>query len=133
MTQAGKTRRNTAQKDAVRRALASAEGFVSAQDLHRRLDGEGSRVALATVYRQLNALADEGEADIVSTGDEQLFRTCRQPDRHHHHLICENCGNVVEVTPDDEGWFARIAADHGYTVTRHSIEIYGRCPRCQNG
>lgn len=60
MTQAGKTRRNTAQKDAVRRALASAEGFVSAQDLHRRLDGEGSRVALATVYRQLNALADEG-------------------------------------------------------------------------
>ncbi|XKH54520.1 transcriptional repressor [Citricoccus nitrophenolicus] len=125
------TTRNTTQKDAVRQVLKNAAGFVSAQDLHRRLDTEGNRVGLATVYRQLGALADEGEADIVSTAEGQLFRVCWQPDRHHHHLICETCGDAVEVALGDEDWFARVAADHGYAVTRHSLEIFGRCPRCR--
>lgn len=128
MTQQSKPRRQTVQKEAVRRVLAAGDGFVSAKDLHRCLGDEGSDVGLATVYRQLNALVEEGEADVIATGDEQLFRACRRPDRHHHHLICENCGTAVEVIPDDEAWFARLAADHGYTVSRHCLEIYGRCP-----
>ena len=52
--------RQTKQKDAIRAALADCEEFISAQDLHRRLEDEGSKIGLATVYRQLNALADAG-------------------------------------------------------------------------
>ena len=54
--------RQTKQKDAIRAALADCEEFISAQDLHRRLEDEGSKIGLATVYRQLNALADAGNA-----------------------------------------------------------------------
>lgn len=131
MPNQGATTRNTAQKNAVRQTLADAPGFVAAQDLHRRLNEDGNRVGLATVYRQLNVLAAEGEANVVTKGNEQLFRACRQPRRHHHHLICETCGDAVEVALGDEDWFARVAADHGYAVTRHSLEIFGRCPRCR--
>lgn len=126
-----KTRRNTTRKDAVRQALAGGPGFLSAQALHRRLEEQGTRVGLATVYRQLNALADEGEADVVATGDEQLFRACQQADRHHHHLICETCGTAVDILPGNEDWFSRVAAEHGFAITRHTVEIYGRCPRCR--
>ena len=45
--------RQTKQKDAIRAALADCEEFISAQDLHRRLEDEGSKIGLATVYRQL--------------------------------------------------------------------------------
>ncbi len=44
--------RQTKQKDAIRAALADCEEFISAQDLHRRLEDEGSKIGLATVYRQ---------------------------------------------------------------------------------
>lgn len=130
MARQGTTTRNTAQKDGVRQALADSPGFVSAQDLHRRLEAEGNRVGLATVYRQLKALAAAGEADVVATGEEQRFRACATRD-HHHHLICEVCGAAVDVFLDGEDWFARVAADHGFTITRHALEIYGRCPECR--
>ena len=45
--------RQTKQKDAIRAALVDCEEFISAQDLHRRLEDEGSKIGLATVYRQL--------------------------------------------------------------------------------
>ena len=44
------------------RQLRACDDFVSAQELHRRLEDEGVRVGLATVYRQLNALAERSGA-----------------------------------------------------------------------
>ena len=65
--------RQTKQKDAIRAALADCEEFISAQDLHRRLEDEGSKIGLATVYRQLNALADTGAADTIRL---EVFGLC---------------------------------------------------------
>lgn len=63
-TRARATRR-TVQKDAIRQALDSSPGFVSAQQVHRQLYDAGTPVGIATVYRQLNALAESGDADTV--------------------------------------------------------------------
>ena len=90
--------RQTKQKDAIRAALADCEEFISAQDLHRRLEDEGSKIGLATVYRQLNALADAGAADTIRLDGQQLFRLCGD-DGHHHHLVCKRCGKTVEIDP----------------------------------
>ena len=56
-------RRQTWQKDAVLHALGKAEGFVSAQQLHKQLTQHGSVIGLATVYRTLNSLVADGLAD----------------------------------------------------------------------
>ena len=61
-------KRNTWQREAVREALGTTEGFVSAQTLHAHLREAGSSVGLATVYRALADLATEGDADRVATG-----------------------------------------------------------------
>ena len=65
--------RQTKQKDAIRAALADCEEFISAQDPHRRLEDEGSKIGLATVYRQLNALADAGAADTIRKKSDNLI------------------------------------------------------------
>ena len=57
--------RQTRQKDAIREALSGNDEFISAQDLHRKLEDEGVHIGLATVYRQLNALVESGRADTV--------------------------------------------------------------------
>lgn len=121
--------RRTIQKQVIRRALQEAPGFVSAQDLHRGLELAGTPVGLATVYRQLNALAESGQADTVPTPSGTAYRACGA-DSHHHHLICEVCGRAVELDPPDEEWIRATASRHGYTVTRHVLEIFGRCPEC---
>ncbi len=120
--------RRTAQKDAIRQALDASPRFVSAQQVHRLLHDAGTPVGLATVYRQLNALADSGAADTVTGPEGQLFRTC-VPGGHHHHLICENCGRA-EVLEPNESWIRAAAREHGYTVTRHVLEVFGLCQDC---
>lgn len=121
--------RRTVQKDAIRQALDSSPGFVSAQQIHRLLHDAGTPVGIATVYRQLNALAGSGDADTVLGPDGQLFRTCARDGSHHHHLICENCGRAEELEPN-ESWIRSAAQKHGYTVTRHVVEVFGLCADC---
>ncbi len=121
--------RRTAQKDAIRRALDASPGFVSAQQVHRILQDAGTPVGLATVYRQLNALAGSGAADTVTGPDGALFRTCATDGQHHHHLICENCGRAELLEPSEE-WIRAAARRHGYTVTRHVLEVFGLCHEC---
>ncbi|MBT1181024.1 transcriptional repressor [Bifidobacterium sp. CP2] len=122
--------RQTRQKDAIHTALAACDEFISAQDLHRRLEDSGLRIGLATVYRQLNALADSGAADTIRLDGQQLFRLCGD-DAHHHHLVCKRCGRTVEIEPPNEAWLRGVAAKHGFTVESHTLEVFGLCPDCQ--
>ena len=128
---AAPVKRNTRQREAVRRALAESSEFVSAQVLHQRLSAAGERIGLATVYRTLGALSESEEADSLQNSEgEVVYRACEMGE-HHHHLICRYCCAVVEITADSvEQWAASVAAEHGYTQARHVVDIVGLCPKC---
>ena len=125
-----KPKRNTWQREAVREALGSTEGFVSAQGLHAHLRDEGSSIGLATVYRALSDLASDGAADSLQQDGESLYRACT-PGTHHHHLICRNCGTTVEIEADEvEEWAQRVAAQHGFTRANHVVDVFGEGAAC---
>ena len=123
-------KRNTWQREAVREALTSRDGFVSAQTLHSSLHATGSPIGLATVYRALADLASEGEADSLQQEGESLYRACT-PGSHHHHLICRNCGLTVEIEADEvEAWAQNVATQHGFTKPNHVVDVFGLCEAC---
>jgi len=123
-------KRNTWQREAVREALGTSEGFVSAQSLHSMLRETGSPIGLATVYRALADLAGEGDADSLQQEGESLYRACT-PGNHHHHLICRNCGLTVEIEADAvETWAREVAAEHGFTQPNHVVDVFGFCADC---
>ena len=124
-------RRPTRQRAAIAAALVRAPEFRSAQDIHADLAGAGTRVGLATVYRNLQAMAAEDEVDVIRTEDgEALYRACASED-HHHHIVCRSCGIAVEVTGDAvERWAEAVASEHGFTQVRHTLEIDGLCAAC---
>lgn len=123
--------RPTRQRRAVVEALASFDDFRSAQEIHDLLGRRGDPVGLATVYRTLQRLADAGEVDVLRTEDgEAIYRRCSE--RHHHHLVCRECGRTVEVEgPTVERWTHAIAAEHGYDDVSHTLEIFGTCAGCR--
>lgn len=124
-------RRPTRQRAALTEALAGSAEFRSAQDIHAGLASTATRVGLATVYRNLQAMAEDGDVDVIRTSDgEAVYRACSTP-AHHHHLVCRECGLAVEVTGDAvERWADAIAAEHGFSQVRHTLEIDGLCPGC---
>ncbi|GAB4102675.1 transcriptional repressor [Micromonospora taraxaci] len=123
--------RNTRQRGEVLALLREVEGFHSAQQLHQMLLARKAGVGLTTVYRTLQLLVDAGEIDSTRLpGGEQLFRRCSQS-KHHHHLVCRDCGRTVEVAgPAVERWADQVAAQHGFTDVGHTLEIFGTCAAC---
>lgn len=123
-------RRSTKQRAAVREALGEQPGFVSAQALHGRLRERGSSIGLATVYRALADLETTGEADALRQDGESVYRACT-PGRHHHHLICRDCGRTVEISADAvEDWAREVAAEHGFVRPAHVVDVFGTCAAC---
>jgi len=123
-------RRHTRQRAAVSAALESTNEFLSAQDLHEALRAGGDRIGLATVYRSLQTLADDGTVDVRRGEDgEATYRRCSTG--HHHHLVCRLCGRTVEVESQVvERWAAGVARDSGFVDAVHTVEITGTCQGC---
>jgi Fur family transcriptional regulator, ferric uptake regulator len=125
-------KRKTRQREAIRVALDRMDGFVSAQDLHAALQEGGSGIGLATVYRGLADLTEEGLADSLRGADGvSRYHPCHTQGRRHHHLICRACGRTVEVEmADTERTIRRAAAAHGFTDPSPILEIFGLCAAC---
>ena len=109
-------RRPTRQRAAIAEALTGSREFRSAQDIHAAMAGSGTKVGLATVYRNLQAMAADGEVDVIRTPEgECVYRACAT-EQHHHHVVCRSCGLAVDVTGDAvERWAEAVAAAHGFT------------------
>lgn len=127
----GSEQRVTKQRLAVSAALDGLEDFVSTQELYRQLHRSGESVSLATAYRILQSMADDGLVDVLRNADgEAVYRRCAV-EHHHHHLLCRNCGRAVEIeAPAVENWAVRVAAENGYTEVSHTVEIHGLCAEC---
>ena len=125
-------RRPTRQRAAVEALLVDIDDFNSAQNLHARLRAQGQTVGLATVYRTLQAMAIDGDVDMLRTVDgEAVYRRCSSG-HHHHHLVCRICGRTVEVEgPAVESWADKVSAKHGFSDVQHTLEIVGTCSDCQ--
>ncbi|HJQ42007.1 MAG TPA: transcriptional repressor [Jatrophihabitantaceae bacterium] len=132
----GPKHRSTRQGSAVKDALRSAGGFRSAQDVYAALRAQGAAVGLSTVYRHLQALADDGSVDAIQSPDgETAYRYCGDVGTgHHHHLVCRVCGRAEEIEgPAIEKWASQVAREHGYAEVDHTVELFGTCANCSSG
>jgi Fur family ferric uptake transcriptional regulator len=123
--------RVTRQRLQVIEELAREPNDVTAQQLFERLRDRGVRIGLATVYRALALLTEQGAIDALAHHSGELcYRLCG--DSHHHHLMCSECHRVVELEDCDlEDWISSRAARHGFTATKHQVEIVGVCADCR--
>lgn len=128
------SRQRTVQQAAVEDALRGRDGFCSAQEVYAGMRAAGYRIGLATVYRHLQAFVTRGLADAIRADDgEMAYRLCgdNATGRHHHHLICRECGHAEEVeAPTVERWAIQTARQFGYSDIDHTVEIFGRCQAC---
>jgi len=95
-------------------------------------------IVASSAYRNLDVLESAGVIRrIASGGDHAHFELAEPLLDHHHHLICVDCGTIVDVQLDDElerivhDRLSQAARDAGFTPLHHSLDGHGRCPACQ--
>lgn len=104
---------------------------MSAEDVYKALLEHGEDVGLATVYRVLTQFEQAG---ILTRhhfeGGQSVFEM--DEGRHHDHILCTKCGRVDEFfDPTIEERQKAIADKFGYSMTDHSLYIYGICKECR--
>lgn len=102
------------------RPLAPAEVLATAQ-----MDVPG--LGIATVYRALKSLVDDGSLAPVELPGEPMRYELAGLD-HHHHFHCTSCGKVFDVQGCAKAVSSLLPA--GYTLERHEIILYGKCEAC---
>ena len=119
--------RLTKQREQVFRIVLSAEGHLSAEDLHRKVREENRSIGFATVYRTLRVLVDCGLIEARQFGDGVQRYESAAGD-HHDHMICVDCGSVMEFEDDEiERLQTEAAAARGFEIVSHRLDIYIRC------
>lgn len=124
--------RSTKQRDLIAETFFATEGHVSIEGLLVSSRSRSPRIGYATVYRTLKLLTECGLAAERRFGDGQTMYETAGDVEHHDHLICIECGHVLEFRNDAiEREQERVARTFGFNLVRHKHELYGLCPKAR--
>ena len=124
-------RRRSAARGAVIELLGRQGCCLTAQEIFDELREAGRPVGIASIYRSLEQLTRDGFVQRVDVGDGTARFEPHHPDgRHHHHLVCAECGHV-EAFADDvlEQVLHKVEGQTGYSVA-HDVVLRGVCEKC---
>ncbi len=127
-------RRMTAQRELILKVfLDSDDDHLSAEEVYRKILDRRLRISKATVYRTVDLLAEVGLLRKIAFKDGVVRYEVVDKGKHqHHHLICNNCGKVVEFPYDLLDELEKLAEEKtGFEIDDHQVKFYGLCPECR--
>lgn len=117
---------------AVLEVLRASPRHPTAQEIYDEVRHTRPKIGLATVYRILHQLTEQGVIKMWGDGSERArYDACTH---RHDHACCTECGTVLDVPLEIEiprEILEQAARATGITVGFHEIRIYGRCQHCQ--
>lgn len=124
--------RRTGQRDLILDIFLSTEEHLTSEDLYGLVHKKDPNVGLTTVYRTLKLLTEAGLAREVRFGDNRTYYEHHYNHEHHDHMICTDCGKVIEFfSPAIEDLQDQMASNFDFRPTHHSLRLWGVCSECQ--
>lgn len=123
--------RNTVQRQIVLQAVRSLHDHPTADSVYAVVAAEHPSISKATVYRNLNQLALQGEIlrVPVPTGADRFDFNMQE----HYHVRCTECGNVYDVfMPPITDLLDRVTDSSDVELTHYDILFEGVCAACRN-
>ena len=120
--------RLTPQRKAVLVAIGEMNGAFTAAEIHERARTEHPRLGLATTYRTLELLRENGSLHALRSAGTPTYVRCHP--EHHHHLVCVSCGAVEDTELCAAPPAEELERRYGFSPQTHELEIYGTCRRC---
>lgn len=122
--------RNSKQRNRMLELLRGTSSHPTADWLYERLKKEFPHLSLGTVYRNLSLLTDLGLVKKIHFGStHDRFEAKTAP---HYHLICEQCGKIVDFDLPIYTDINEQAKQHtNFVIHTHKIEFFGLCKDCR--
>ena len=123
----------TKQRELILKFLYENDEHFTPGEIYMQLKKEHPEIniGIATVYRTLTLLEDSGIASSISFGTQGKKYELGLK-KHHDHLICTSCGDIIEffdeIIEDEQ---EKIAKKFNFKMTDHTMKIVGLCEKCQ--
>jgi Fur family ferric uptake transcriptional regulator len=126
--------RLSAPRSAVVETLATLGCSVTAKEIADRLRERGEDVGVASIYRTLELLDRLRLARRVDAAEGVArYEPIDPSGEHHHHLVCERCGEVTAFEDHDlEHAIERLSERVDFAIDAHDVTLRGECPSCRS-
>ncbi len=122
----------TRQRDVILDEFLKTEKHISAEELYKIVRKKDKGVGQATVFRAVKTFVDAGLAEPVAFTEKTIKYEHKYNHNHHDHLICHDCGAIVEFSDDRiEKLQESICKNNGFMIRSHRLEIFGECGECR--
>jgi Fur family ferric uptake transcriptional regulator len=123
--------RITPQREIIIEVIAHTDDHMTAEEIFAQVQTRTQALNLATVYRTLDMLVDEGLATRINLGEGQVsYATVKHGP--HIHLVCRACGQIMNADPQLlEAVANRLQPEHNFNPDLNHISIFGLCERCR--
>lgn len=121
-------------KDLLDLLISHQNRHMSAEEILKEISKDESNIGLATIYRTLQLFTDTGIAVRHDFDDGKSRYELNLDDEvhNHHHLICQNCGKILEVNLDlMEDLEKQIESNYDFVIKNHIVKLYGYCCDCK--
>jgi Fur family ferric uptake transcriptional regulator len=124
-------RRITPQRKLLLQVIREGEGHLDADEIYRRARERDPRISLSTVYRNLNLLEELGVVSALHLDQEHHHYELKDVGEHYH-LICSECGAVVEFHSALVGkLMTEVGEAEDFLIERTYIDLVGLCSECR--
>ncbi|MDO4286919.1 MAG: transcriptional repressor [Eubacteriales bacterium] len=115
------------QRELIREVLEQSDGHPTADAVYQEVRKKEPTISLATVYRNINQLADNKMIRrVVVPGDSDHFDHTLA---YHEHMICTQCGCVVDIWPE-KPLREQLRCMSDAEITGYDLVLYGLCRDC---
>lgn len=123
--------KTTRQREEVFNIFLDSSGHKSLAQIHALVRKVNPKIGYTTVYRTMKLLTQFGLAAQRKFGDGETRYESTARGEHHDHLICVNCGKIIEFQDQTmESLQNGIAERHQFKIVHHRMELYGLCAQC---
>ncbi|MFP5221055.1 MAG: Fur family transcriptional regulator [Acidobacteriota bacterium] len=124
-------KRLTPQRLAIVKAVMAHGGHPTVEQIHREIREAYPTTSLATVYKTVGLLKEEGEVLELEFGERGNRYDGMRP-KPHPHMVCTGCGKILDLELAGlEEDVARLGRETGFEVESHRLDIFGLCPECR--
>ncbi|MEE2858882.1 MAG: Fur family transcriptional regulator [Candidatus Neomarinimicrobiota bacterium] len=122
----------TPQRLEILEEIVLGEGHRECEEIYLSMKKKGKSVSRATVYRTIDLLVKNNLVRKLELGDGRARYESKLNSSHHDHLICIDCGDIVEFVDDEiENKQEEIALNNGFILKKHIHQLFGLCKKCQ--
>ena len=123
--------KHSQQREIILQHFLDTGGHMTVDDLYRVIHRKHPGIGRTTIYRALKLFVDAHLASAIELKDGLTRFEHKYRHAHHDHMICTECGTILEfLSPEIERLQDEIADAYGFTIDSHRHQIFGQCQKC---